>query len=268
MDNTDLANDNSFEISGFKNRMSVLNRSQHGAPRSRADSRPSNTQNKVFVVDGSEAIREAVGDLLKEDGYLVETFATGLVFLGSYRRDDDDRACLLVDALLLGMSGIDLVEYLRAEGDQIPAIVFSGHADVPMAVQAMKVGAVDFLEKPVGCDALLASIRRALERGQETAELSNFLKASARSVASLTCRQKEILDLIRAGHPSKNIAADLRISQRTVENHRAVIAAKTGSKSMSALIHTAVCADCSLNQFKNHPITDAAPAQSDFISAA
>ena len=166
-----------------------------------------------------------------------------------------NRTVLMISAVFsstrscLGLSGIDLIQRLRGMGDPIPAIVVSGHADVPMAVRAMKVGAVDFVEKPVGRDELLASVQRALKSFEEIARITEFLKLSAIRVASLTDRQHQILNLILAGHPAKNIAADLGISQRTVDNHRAAIAIKTGSKSMAALMHTAICGHCSLNNF-------------------
>jgi two-component system CheB/CheR fusion protein len=118
-----------------------------------------------------------------------------------------------------------------------------------MAVRAMKVGAVDFLEIPVGRDELLASVQRALGSFEEIARITEFHKLSANRVASLTDRQHEILNLILAGHPAKTIAADLGISQRTVDNHRAAIGIKTSSKSMAALMHTAICGHCSLNRF-------------------
>jgi two-component system CheB/CheR fusion protein len=111
-----------------------------------------------------------------------------------------------------------------------------------MAVQAMKAGAVDFIEKPVGPEELLASVKRALDQTRDTATLSARRDKAALSVASLTTRQRQILDLVLAGHPSKNIAADLGISQRTVDNHRAAIMKKTGSKSLPALIRTALAA--------------------------
>ena len=111
-----------------------------------------------------------------------------------------------------------------------------------MALKAMKAGAVDFIEKPVGHQDLLASIRRALDQTRDTAALSKLRETAATSVASLTSRQRQILDLVLAGHPSKNIAADLGISQRTVDNHRAAIMKKTGSRSLPALIRTAIAA--------------------------
>ena len=194
----------------------------------------------VFVVDDDRTIREAMRDLLSENGYAVELFADGEAFLGGYRPGRE--GCLLVDVLMPGMSGVELIERLKAEGHQLPAIMITGSGAVPMAVQAMKAGAVDFIEKPVGHEELLASVKRALDQTRDTATLSARRDTAALSVASLTTRQRQILDLVLAGHPSKNIAADLGISQRTVDNHRAAIMKKTGSKSLPALIRTALAA--------------------------
>jgi two-component system, chemotaxis family, CheB/CheR fusion protein len=141
-----------------------------------------------------------------------------------------------------GMSGVEVIERLKAAGHQLPAIMITGSGDVSMAVQAMKAGAVDFIEKPVGHDDLLASVERALDQTRDIATLSANQVKAALSVASLTARQRQVLDLVLAGHPSKNIAADLGISQRTVDNHRAAIMRKTGSKSLPALIRTALAA--------------------------
>ena len=194
----------------------------------------------VFVVDDDRAIREAMRDLLHENGYSVELFADGPAFLEAYRPGWE--GCLLVDAVMPGMSGIELIERLKADGRALPAIVITGNGAVPMAVQAMKAGAVDFIEKPVGHEELLANVKRALDQTQDTATLSASREAAAMRVASLTTRQRQILDLVLAGHPSKNIAADLGISQRTVDNHRAAIMRKTGSKSLPALVRTALAA--------------------------
>jgi FixJ family two-component response regulator len=139
-------------------------------------------------------------------------------------------------------SGVDLIERLKSEDRQLPTVVMTGNGAVPIAVQAMKAGAVDFIEKPVGHKNLLASVKRALDQTRDSAKLSACRDAAALRVASLTTRQRQILDLVLAGHPSKNIAADLGISQRTVDNHRAHIMTKTGSKSLSALIRTALAA--------------------------
>ena len=164
-------------------------------------------------------------------------------FEDSYQQDR--RGCLLVDASILTTSSLGLIEHLKA--DDIPTIVVSSHATFPMAVQAIRAGVADFLEMPIGPEELLSSVRRVLELSSDANKLSSFRKAAAARVSRLTNRQHQILDLIVAGHPSKNIAADLHISQRTVENHRASISSKTGSKSFAGLVHTALCAGCSLN---------------------
>jgi two-component system CheB/CheR fusion protein len=198
------------------------------------------TSSTVFVVDDDAAIRDAARDLLQENGYTVELFADGEAFLDAYRPGRE--GCLLADVMMPGMSGVELIERLKSEGRQLPTIVITGNGAVPIAVQAMKAGAVDFIEKPVGHQELLASVKRALDQTRDSAKLSACRATAALRVASLTRRQRQILDLVLAGHPSKNIAADLGISQRTVDNHRAGIMRKTGSKSLSALIRTALAA--------------------------
>lgn len=124
----------------------------------------------------------------------------------------------------------------------MPAIMITGSSDVPMAVQAMKAGASDFIEKPIAAAELLASIDRALERSSDQCKLTAWHADAAEHIASLTPRQHQIMDLVLAGHPSKNIAADLGISQRTVENHRASIMKTTGTKSLPALARLALAA--------------------------
>ena len=151
--------------------------------------------------------------------------------------------CLLVDARMPGMGGLALLQRLKSEGTRLPAIMITGQGDVPMAVEAMKAGAADFIEKPIGRDELFASIERALEHIRDSAKLSVRREAAATRLAGLTARQRQIMELVLAGHPSKNIAADLGISQRTVENHRAAVMKKTGSHSLSALIRLVLAAD-------------------------
>jgi len=194
----------------------------------------------VFVVDDDSALREIMRDLLQEHGYAVEMFADGPAFFEAYRSGWE--GCVLVDALMPGMSGIELIERLKHEGHELPAIVITGNGAVPMAVQAMKAGAVDFIEKPVGHRELLASVERAFDQSEDAVKLSASRETALLRVATLTTRQRQILDLVLAGYPSKNIAADLGISQRTVDNHRAAIMRKTGSRSLPALVRTALAA--------------------------
>lgn len=196
----------------------------------------------VVIVDDDKAIRETMRDLLVDQGYAVECFPDGADFLDA--RQEGQRGCILIDASMPAMSGLDVLQQLRARAVEMPAIMMSGHADLGMAVEAMKCGAVDFLAKPFSCNMLLASIRTALERAAVSSGESNFRRVALQRISTLTPRQLEILGLVVAGHPSKSIAADLCISQRTVDNHRAAIARKTCSKSLAHLIQTASSAGC------------------------
>jgi two-component system CheB/CheR fusion protein len=195
----------------------------------------------IFVVDDDRAVREALRDLLRGDGRTVEIYASSEAFLDAYRPGGD--GCLLVDARMPGMGGLALLQRLKSEGTRLPAIMITGQGDVPMAVEAMRAGAADFIEKPIRRDELFTSIAHALEQTRDSARLAVRREAAAAHLAGLTARQRQIMELVLAGHPSKNIAADLGISQRTVENHRAAVMKKTGSHSLSALIRLALAAD-------------------------
>jgi two-component system CheB/CheR fusion protein len=194
----------------------------------------------VFIVDDDAHVRAAIGALIETDGGTPVGFPNGEAFLAAYRPGHGD--CLLIDAYLPGMNGIELLTNLRHAGHLLPAIMITGNSDVTMAVQAMKAGAADFIEKPVGAADLLASIHRALELSHDSGKVAAWQVAAAEHLAALTPRQRQIMDLVLAGHPSKNIAADLAISQRTVENHRASIMKKTGSASLPALARLALAA--------------------------
>ncbi|SDR54284.1 two-component system, chemotaxis family, CheB/CheR fusion protein [Rhizobiales bacterium GAS113] len=194
----------------------------------------------IFVVDDDSHIREGIRAVLEEDGLTVEDYADCEAFLDAYRPGGE--ACLLVDAYLPGMSGLELLQRLRDAGHRLPAIMITGNSDVPMAVHAMKAGASDFIEKPIGRTELIASVERALEQSRDSSRLFAWRETAANHIAGLTARQRQIMEMVLAGHPSKNIAADLGISQRTVENHRASIMKKTGSKSLPALARLALAA--------------------------
>ena len=178
--------------------------------------------------------------MLEDDGRTVETYDSCEAFLEDYRPGRE--ACLLIDAYLPGMSGLELLRRLNDAGDRLPSIMITGNSDVSIAVQAMQAGASDFIEKPIGRKELLASIARALEQSEDSSKLTAWHEEAASAVARLTPRQRQVMELVLAGHPSKNIAADLGISQRTVENHRASIMRKTGTKSLPALARLALAA--------------------------
>ena len=194
----------------------------------------------VFVVDDEGTVRESLRDLLEANGKTVEVFESCEAFLDVYR--PGRQGCLVIDARLPGMDGLELLQRLKGEQHSLPAIMITGHGDVPMAVRAMRAGAADFIEKPVGYRDLLAAVERALEQAGDTTKLSVWREAATASIAGLTARQRQVMDLVLAGQPSKNIAADLGVSQRTVENHRAAVMKKTGSRSIPALIRLALAA--------------------------
>lgn len=195
----------------------------------------------VFVVDDDSLVREVIRDVLEASGRSVADYATAESFLEAYKPDRE--ACLLIDAYLPGMSGIQLLQRLKQSGSRLPAIMITGQSDVPTAVRAMKAGALDFIEKPITSSELLAGVERALELARDSSKRVAWQADAAHKMSALSPRQREIMKLVLAGHPSKNIAADLCISQRTVENHRADIMKKMGVKSLPALARTALAAD-------------------------
>ncbi len=194
----------------------------------------------IFVVDDDDSVRAAIRAVLEDDGRAVTDFASCEAFLEAYHPGHE--GCLVIDAYLPGMSGLALLKRLHDAGNRMPAIMITGNSDVSVAVAAMKAGAMDFIEKPIGRTDLLASVDRALELSHDTSKLSAWQQEAASHVAGLTSRQRQIMDMVLAGHPSKNIAADLGISQRTVENHRASIMKKMGTRSLPALARLVLAA--------------------------
>ncbi|MGV8952494.1 MAG: CheR family methyltransferase [Cypionkella sp.] len=195
----------------------------------------------VYIVDDELPIRAALRDTLEAENFSVLDFATAEAFLLAYLPTGTE--CLLVDAYLPGISGVDLIRKLHALGHCLPTIMITGSSDVGMAVDVMKAGAMDFLEKPIGADELVAAVRRALDTSKEANRAASWHNDAVGHLAGLTKRQRQIMDLVLAGHPSKNIAADLKLSQRTVENHRAAIMQRTGTKSLPALARLVIAAN-------------------------
>ena len=194
----------------------------------------------ISLIDDDELVRTLASGLLQDDGFEVDAYADGESFLQAYL--PGRHGCLLLDAHLPGLSGLGLLTRLRETGDPLPVVMITGSSDLALAVQAMKLGAADFIEKPISREELLGSVERALVQSRDTGLADAWRDSAKHHLAALTARQREIMDLVLAGHPSKNIAADLGISQRTVENHRASIMHKTGSKSLPALARLAMLA--------------------------
>ena len=194
----------------------------------------------TYLVDDDPDVRAIVRAVLEGDGCTVEDFDSAEAFLLAYSGGTE--GCLLVDVFLPGMSGVALLDTLRARGDNLPTILITGSSDVGLAVQALRHGACDFIEKPVGRAELLASVARAIGQSHDIRLVAAAHEAAAAHVAELTQRQREVMDLVLAGHPSKNIAADLGISQRTVENHRAAVMHKMGAQSLPELARLAQAA--------------------------
>jgi two-component system response regulator TtrR len=196
---------------------------------SSGDTRPT-----AYVVDDDEAIRTLWRWLMESNGIAVQTFSTAAEFIAAYKAGG--LACLVLDVRLPGMSGLELQEYLKHEGIEIPIVFVSGHGDVPTAVSAIKGGAVDFIQKPFGYREVLAIIQRAFERDAEIREKRAKRSQVTERVAALTEREREVMQRVIEGKLNKVIADELGISVKTVEFHRAKVMEKMGADSVAALV--------------------------------
>lgn len=196
----------------------------------------------VFVVDDDKAICESLRLLIGDIGLEVRTFTDAHQFLAGY--DPSQPGCLVLDVRMSGMSGLELQSRLRELGMRIPIIIITGHADVPMAVEAMKAGAVDFIEKPFRDQVLLDSIQRALALDLRTRRHNQEQQNVQSRMRLLTPREREVMDCLIAGKSNKAIAFELGISQKTVDFHRANILEKAGVGTVVELVrltqHSAV----------------------------
>ncbi|MFA5899064.1 MAG: response regulator [Hyphomicrobium sp.] len=188
----------------------------------------------VFIVDDDPAVRDAIRWLMEQVRLKVQVFASADEFLANYT--PGARGCIILDIRMPGMSGLELQERLKATRALIPIIIITGHGDVPIAVRAMKAGAIEFLQKPFNDQLLLDTVQSALSTYGEIWDQEARRQEYNKSLSSLTKREMEVLNLLRTGKPNKLIAAALNISVRTVEGHRATIMAKTGAKSLGELI--------------------------------
>jgi two-component system, LuxR family, response regulator FixJ len=194
----------------------------------------------AHVIDDDEAVRESIDFLLRSAKLTVKTYESASAFLAV--APTINSGCVITDVRMPGISGIDLLRRLKEMQIELPVIVITGHGDVPLAVEAMKFGAVDFLEKPFEDDVLLASVRTALNRSEASAQLETERAEIRARIALLTNREREVLDGLVAGHPNKIIAFDLSISPRTVEIYRANVMTKMKAGSLSELVRMALVA--------------------------
>ncbi|MDF0751105.1 response regulator FixJ [Marinobacter sp. 71-i] len=192
------------------------------------------TQQTVYVVEDDEAVRDSLELLLKSDGKPVKTYDNANAFLKDY--SEKMAGCIVLDIRMPGMDGMELQKKLNEKHSILPIIFVTGHGDVPMAVDAMKEGAVDFIQKPYREEALLQKIEAALEQDQEQRKTLGEKQEILRRVKSLTPREHEIMDRMIAGQANKVIAIELEISQRTVEIHRSRVMHKMGTHSLAHLV--------------------------------
>jgi len=195
----------------------------------------------VHIVDDDEAVRQSLAFLLSSAGHAVRLYDSAKSFLNGI--SGVKGGCLITDIRMPEMSGIELLRAMQAEACGLPAIVITGHGDVPLAIEAMKAGAVDFIEKPFDDAAILNAVKAALQR--DTGSEEGDRTAVAARIASLSERERQVLQGLVAGHPNKTIAYDLGISPRTVEVYRANLMAKMQARSLSELIRMAILAKIS-----------------------
>ena len=195
----------------------------------------------VFVVDDDQAMRTSLQWLIESTGMQVRTFDSADAFLAAYY--PGRAGCLLLDVRMPGMSGLELQSYLAREGYRLPVIIITGHGDVPMAVRAMKAGAVDFIEKPFNDEFLLDSIRRALAVDAEQRGLQVRQAEIATRLALLTPREHEVMEMVAEGRSNKEIANALGVSAKTVEAHRARVMEKMEARSLAELVRMVLTAN-------------------------
>lgn len=194
----------------------------------------------VHLIDDDEGVRHALAFLLTTAGLAVRIYESGIAFLDAI--ETLQPGCIISDVRMPGIDGLELQRRLKALDIKLPMIIMTGHADVPLAVEAMKAGAVDFIEKPFDDDLLLSAINTALARYSEAGHREAEIAQIQSKLQSLSAREQQVLQGLLAGHPNKTIAYDLNLSPRTVEVHRANVMTKMAASSLSDLIRMALLA--------------------------
>jgi two-component system, LuxR family, response regulator FixJ len=198
---------------------------------------PSTDSATIFIVDDDEGLRHAIEFLLETAGLTAKSFATGQAFLEYYR--PEMRGCMLLDIRMPDISGLDFLEIIRKRDIKLPVILLSAYGTIPLAVRAMRDGAFDFIEKPFDDEFLLKRIREAISLDIDQRADDQKVREAQAQLISLTAREKQIMAYVVAGKLNKQIAAELGISAKTVENHRARVMEKMGIKGLAELVHIA-----------------------------
>ena len=194
---------------------------------------------KIYVVDDDAAMRDSMRMLLESAGFVVQLYTSATQFLADHVQKG---GCLITDIRMPRMDGLELQDEIARRGIEIPVIVITGHADIPLAVRAMQAGAIDFIEKPFDREHMLDSIRRALTAGQQSRSRSAEARAAKEVLALLTPRERNVMDCLVKGGSNKVAAHELGISPRTVEIHRARIMEKMKARSLSDVVRAALAA--------------------------
>lgn len=194
----------------------------------------------VHLIDDDEAVRQSVAFLLSSAGLAVRVHESAVAFLEAL--PSLQPGCIVSDVRMPGMDGLELQRRLKSLGIKLPMIIMTGHADVSLAVEAMKAGAVDFIEKPFDDELILSAIRAALDLYDKTGYRETEIAQTQVKLKTLSAREREVLDGLLAGHPNKTIAYDLGLSARTVEVHRASLMTKMGATSLSELVRMSLVA--------------------------
>ncbi len=198
------------------------------------------TRPLIYVVDDDDTFRKSLQWLLESVGLAVRTFSTAAEFLEAYVPGSP--GCLVLDIRMPGMSGLQLQDQLASRGIGLPVIFLTGHGDVPMAVAAVKKGALDFIQKPYNDQQLLDLVNEALKRDAELREREARSQQIAGLVASMTAREREVMDAVVSGKSNKIIAEELGVTIKTVEAHRARVMEKMGAESLAHLVHLVMTA--------------------------